>query len=263
MAHMDEILNTSVPTNVVAETAAAAAADHRLIMDGDDEALEKITIGITLGADAMIEAGREATAEIVEAAVAAEIVVAADVDDMVEIDHVIALETDLAVTRGIDQDRAVTREKDPPNDQVTRGVIAREIDLVNGLYHEIDPRIDLIDPATVVRGMAEKATNMVEARGLSAAEVKARPTHAKIARAMQLMGQLRRTAKSRMISWPTGVGILEGGAVGAEAVEETERKEKRVVMSAVEAVLLALPTARGSKKWITRNRSKLARVNII
>lgn len=256
MARMDEIMSTLVPTNAIAETAAAAAADHQVIMDGDDEALEKITIGITLGADATIGAGQEATAEIVVAAVGVEIVVGADVDDMVEIDHAIALVTDLAVTRGIDQDRAVTREKDPPNDQVTRGVIAREIDLVNGLCHVIDPRIDLIDPATVVRGMAEKATNMVEARGLNAAEAEAQPTRAKTARATQLMGQLRRIAKSRMISWPTGVRILEGGAVGAEAVEETGRKEKRVVMSAVEAVLLALPTVRESKKWITRKSVK-------
>lgn len=169
MARMDEILSTLVPTNAIAE--AAAEADHQVIMDGDDEALKKITIGIPLGADATIGAGQEATAEIVVAAVGA------DVDDMVEI----ALVTDLAVTRGRDQDRAVTRGKDLPNDQVTRDVIAREIDLMNGLCHEIDPRIDLIDPATVVRGMAEKATNMVEARGLNAAE--AQLTRAKIARA--------------------------------------------------------------------------------
>lgn len=68
-----------------------------------------------------------------------------------------------------------------------------------------------------------------------------------------------------MITWPTGVRILEGGAVGAEAVEETERKEKRVVMSAVlEAVLLALPTTRGSKDMGHQaSVRKLVSVNVI
>mmetsp|Transcript_4365 Transcript_4365/g.10251 ORF Transcript_4365/g.10251 Transcript_4365/m.10251 type:complete len:303 (+) Transcript_4365:3398-4306(+) len=253
MARMDETLSTLVPTtNAIAETVAAAEADHQGIMDGIDEALEMITIGITLGADGTIGAGREATAGIV---------VEADVDDVIVLE--IALGTDLAVGQGVDQDRTVTRGIDLPHDQGTRDVIAREIDPVIGLRHEIDLGIDLIDPASVVAG---KATIMVEALRPNAAEAQAQLTLAKIARATRPMAQLQRTTTAKMVKCPTGVRkkILEGGAVGAEAVEETEREEKRVVMPAVEAALLALPTTRGSKVYGTsRLWSKLVRVNAI
>eukprot|EP00526_Cylindrotheca_closterium_P003498 CAMPEP_0113607106 /NCGR_PEP_ID=MMETSP0017_2-20120614/3207_1 /TAXON_ID=2856 /ORGANISM="Cylindrotheca closterium" /LENGTH=1280 /DNA_ID=CAMNT_0000515687 /DNA_START=340 /DNA_END=4180 /DNA_ORIENTATION=- /assembly_acc=CAM_ASM_000147 len=228
------------PNNeAIAETVAAAEADHLGIMEGTDEALERIMIGITLGADGTIGAGREATAGIV---------VEADVDDVIVLE--IALGTDLAVGQGVDQDRTVTRGIDLPHDQGTRDVIAREIDPVIGPRHERDLGIDLIDPASVVAG---KATIMVEALRPNAAEAQAQLTLAKIARATQPMAQLQRTTTAKMVKCPTGVRkkILEGGAVGAEAVEETEREEKRVVMPAVEAALLALPTTRGSKVYGT------------
>lgn len=158
---------------------------------------------------------------------------------------------DHVVGQGTDQDLVVGQWIDlVANDQRRRLVIAREIDPVIGLRRETDLGTDRIDLATGATGMA----GMVEAPLRNAAEVQAQLILAKSVPERLLMAQLKKKAMAKTVTRQMGVRnreirSLEGGAVEAAAVEEAaEREEKRVVMPAAEAALLALLTARENKR---------------